>query len=49
MALDYAEEQGYDSLEAFEAVYDRDTIRETLLQDKVVRRVVDLADVTIKN
>ncbi|MBQ3637071.1 MAG: trigger factor [Clostridia bacterium] len=49
MALDYAEDQGYDSLEAFEAVYDRDTIRETLLQDKVVRRVVDLADVTIKN
>ena len=34
---------------ALAADYTADTIRETLLQDKVVRRVVDLADVTIKN
>ena len=47
MAADYARNEGYASVEALEAVYAKDDIRETLMEDKVVRRVVDLADVTI--
>ena len=47
MAAEYATSEGYASVEALEAVYDKDTIRETLMEDKVVRLIVDFADVTI--
>ena len=43
-AVDY---YGMASLEAFEAVYDKPTIRQTLLDDKVHELIVDLADVTL--
>lgn len=37
---------GLDSLEAFEAIYDKNTIRQTLMYEKVHEVVVDYADVT---
>ena len=48
MAADYAKREGYASVEALEAVYNKDDIRETLMEDKVVRLIVDLADVHIE-
>ena len=48
MAADYARNEGYASVEALEAVYNKDDIRETLMEDKVVRLIVDEADVTIE-
>ena len=47
MAADYAKNEGYASVEALEAVYNKDDIRETLMEDKVVRLIVDQADVRI--
>ena len=48
LALEYAKNEELASVEALEAIYDKDTIRTVLMEDKVVRRVVDLADVTIQ-
>jgi trigger factor len=47
-AEEYAKSEEYASVEALEAFYDKDTIRKTLLTDKVIRLVAENADVTIK-
>ena len=49
LAAEYAEKEGYDSVEALEAVYDKNAIRVILMEDKVVRRIVELADITIED
>ncbi len=47
-AEEYAKSEEYASVEALEAFYDKDTIRKTLLTDKVIRLVAENADVTLK-
>ena len=49
LAAEYATKEGYASVEALEAVYAKDSIRQTLMEDKVIRRIVDLADITIED